>query len=63
MMVGCELHFDATKIVELCLEDGILLNATNSRVVRWLPPLIAEKGHIDAGVSALGRALSRAQIL
>ncbi len=50
-MLGCELKSDASKIVELALEEGVLLNVTNSNVVRWLPPLIAEKEHIDRAVS------------
>ncbi len=56
-MQGCELRVDATKLVEQALEDCVLLNVTNSKVVRWLPPLVAEKGHIDAALEAFSKNL------
>lgn len=57
LMVGTELAFEGSRVVEGMLEDGVLLNLTNTNVLRWLPPLIVEKSHIDAAVGALERTI------
>jgi acetylornithine/N-succinyldiaminopimelate aminotransferase len=44
-------------VVEL-LQQGILINRTHDTVLRFLPPYIIEKKHIDQVIRALDRALS-----
>jgi acetylornithine aminotransferase/acetylornithine/N-succinyldiaminopimelate aminotransferase len=40
------------------LQHGILINRTHDTVLRFLPPYIIEKKHVDAVIRALDRALS-----
>ncbi len=48
----------AKAVVSQLLEQGILINRTHDTVLRFLPPYIIEKKHIDEVVNALDRALS-----
>lgn len=50
---GC----DANDIVLRALGEGLLLNATGPRTLRFLPPLICEKSHVDALIERLKRLL------
>ena len=56
LMVGCDLVEDAPsapEVVSAALERGFVLNATGPRTLRFLPPLICERAHVDALVAAL----------
>jgi acetylornithine/N-succinyldiaminopimelate aminotransferase len=44
-------------VVSQLLKQGILINRTHDTVLRFLPPYIIEKKHVDAVVRALDRAL------
>jgi predicted acetylornithine/succinylornithine family transaminase len=46
-MIGVEMYFECSKIVESLRQKSILVNCTNSSVVRILPPLISQKSDID----------------
>jgi acetylornithine/N-succinyldiaminopimelate aminotransferase len=48
----------AKAVVNQLLERGILINRTHDTVLRFLPPYIIEKKHIDEVIRALDRALS-----
>jgi len=48
----------AKAIVGQLLEQGILINRTHDTVLRFLPPYIIEKKHVDAVIRALDRGLS-----
>jgi len=53
---------DAAKaIVKELLAEGIIINRTHDKVLRFLPPYIIEKKHVDELVEALDRALSRSE--
>lgn len=60
LMIGVELDSaDRTKvIVREALSHGLILNRTNETVLRFLPPLIVKKNHIDAAVRILKRLLT-----
>jgi len=47
----------AKAIVGQLLEQGILINRTHDTVLRFLPPYIIEKKHVDEVIRALDRAL------
>ncbi len=47
------------EVVAACMELGLLVNSPQPSTVRLMPPLIAEKVHIDAATDILERALSR----
>ena len=57
LMAGLELSFDGTSLVDRLVERGVLLNLTNSKVLRWLPPLNIRKEHINIGVEEVKSAL------
>jgi predicted acetylornithine/succinylornithine family transaminase len=46
-MIGVEMNFECTRIIESLRRKNILVNCTNSNVVRILPPLISQKQDID----------------
>jgi len=46
-MLGVELGCDGSKVVQLMRERKILVNCTNVKVIRLLPPLIVTKEDID----------------
>lgn len=46
-MLGVQLTFNGTPVIEQLFERKILSNCTNDTVIRILPPLIAEKQDID----------------
>ena len=48
----------AKAIVGQLLQQGILINRTHDTVLRFLPPYIIEKKHVDQVIRALDRALS-----
>jgi predicted acetylornithine/succinylornithine family transaminase len=58
LMRGVELRVDATPVIDLARERGLLVNRTNERVVRLLPPLTIETADIDAGVEILDNVLA-----
>ncbi|HET9362524.1 MAG TPA: acetylornithine/succinylornithine family transaminase [Vicinamibacterales bacterium] len=58
LMRGVELRVDATPVVDLARERGLLVNRTNERVVRLLPPLTIETADIDAGIEILDTVLA-----
>jgi acetylornithine/N-succinyldiaminopimelate aminotransferase len=48
----------AKAVVSQLLNQGILINRTHETVLRFLPPYIIEKKHVDEVIRALGRALA-----
>ncbi len=46
-MIGVEMKFKCSEIIRSLREKKVLANCTNSNVIRILPPLIAQKKHID----------------
>jgi acetylornithine/N-succinyldiaminopimelate aminotransferase len=63
LMLGLDLDSAATAkaVVAQLLEQGILINRTHETVLRFLPPYIIQKKHVDQVVSALDAALTAAK--
>ncbi len=61
LMVGVELNSAdlAKAVVSDLLKKGIIINRTHETVLRFLPPYIIKKKHVDEVVSALDSALQR----
>lgn len=60
LMVGadlCEEAPSAPEVVERALEHGLVLNAPGPRTLRFLPPLICEKEHVDTMIARLAALL------
>lgn len=60
LMIGMELETaDAAKAVfKHMLERGVVVNRTDETVIRFLPPYIIQKTHVDQAIRELDRALA-----
>ena len=47
LIIGMELNIEGKEIVSMCLKQGIILNCTLDKILRFLPPLIVKKQEID----------------
>lgn len=59
LLVGMELTIDGKDIVMECLKDGLLINCTMDKILRFLPPLIVTKEEIDSMLEILYGVLKR----
>ena len=55
---GIELRVDATQVVDYAREHGLLINRTDEKVVRLLPPLNIEAADLDRAMTILDAALA-----
>jgi len=53
LMVAAELAVPGKTVVREALEAGFLLNCTQEKVLRFLPPLTIERHHVDQLIAAL----------
>jgi predicted acetylornithine/succinylornithine family transaminase len=60
LMLGVVLDRPGAAVVQRCLADGLLINCTADRVLRFLPPLVIERGLVDDGLAILEKALAAA---
>ena len=58
LMRGLQLAVDATPVVDEARGRGLLVNRTDEKVVRLLPPLTIEAGEIDRAVDMLDAVLA-----
>jgi acetylornithine/N-succinyldiaminopimelate aminotransferase len=63
LMVAAELKSaDVAKaVMKQMLERGIIINRTHDKVLRFLPPYIIEREHIDEVIAALDKSCRRAK--
>src|SRR5436309_1346187 len=63
MMVAMDLESAdlAKAVVAQLLAKGILINRTHDTVLRFLPPYVAQKKHVDEVIDALDQALGTAK--
>lgn len=59
LMVGVELDVDAGQVIERGYDHGLLLIKARERVVRFVPPLIVERTHIDEMIDGLAHILEK----
>lgn len=57
LMVAVELKKNASPVLQAMQRDGVLAIPAGSTSVRFLPPLIAQREHLDAAAAAFERAL------
>jgi len=60
LMLGVVLDRPGAPVVQRCLADGLLINCTADRVLRFLPPLVIERALVDDGLAILEKALAAA---
>jgi acetylornithine/succinyldiaminopimelate/putrescine aminotransferase len=51
LLIGAELQSDPKEYVIKCKENGLLVISAGSNTLRFMPPLIVEKKHIDSALS------------
>jgi acetylornithine/succinyldiaminopimelate/putrescine aminotransferase len=56
---GIQLEIPARPIVDAGLAEGVLFNATQDTVVRFLPPYLLEEKHVDKGMRVLKKLLGK----
>ncbi|MCS7227334.1 MAG: aspartate aminotransferase family protein [Endomicrobia bacterium] len=59
LMLGMELNFHARGIVEECLRNGLVVNVTQDKVLRFLPPLIIKEKDVDIAVEILDKIFTK----
>jgi acetylornithine/N-succinyldiaminopimelate aminotransferase len=59
LLIGVELEIEGSKIVEACMHEGLLMNCTAAKVLRFVPPLTIKKKEIDRGLAILEKVLAR----
>lgn len=59
LIIGMELNIEGKEIVSTCLKQGIILNCTLDKILRFLPPLIVKKQEIDRCIKILERVLAK----
>ncbi|MFO7986735.1 MAG: acetylornithine transaminase [Desulfatiglandaceae bacterium] len=57
LIVGVELEIPAAPMVQGCLDKGVLINAPKEKVLRFIPPLVVEKGEINRLITVLDAVL------
>jgi acetylornithine/N-succinyldiaminopimelate aminotransferase len=57
LMIGIDLTFDAGPVVTAAFERGLLVNRTNTTVVRLLPPYVITEADVDAAMPILEAAI------
>ncbi|MCX7937150.1 MAG: acetylornithine/succinylornithine family transaminase [Chlorobi bacterium] len=58
MMLGLELHEDASHVRDALLERGVITNATATTVLRLLPPLILQEEEWEIAYARLYQAIA-----
>lgn len=51
-------HEISAEVVDLCLEQGLLLNPVKPNIIRFMPPLIIQEEEVDEAVNILERTLT-----
>ena len=59
LILGLELEMEGTKVVEACMQEGLLLNCTAYKVLRFVPPLTITQKEIERGLAILETVLAR----
>lgn len=58
LIVGAELNIEGKEVVNKALEKGLILNCIGTNVIRFVPPLVINNGHIDQAIDIFGDVLS-----
>ena len=62
LMLGMELAIPGEIIVKECMKRGLLINCTQERVLRLMPPITVRKEELDEGLEILERVLQEQNI-
>ena len=59
LLLGLELEMEGAAIVDECMKEGLLLNCTAYKVLRFAPPLTITEKEITRGLGILEKVLAR----
>ncbi len=60
LMIGVEMNMeDASKVAEECMKEGLLINCTQKKVLRIMPPITVTKKEVDVAIKKLSKVLER----
>ena len=59
LILGMELSQPGRDIVNQCLDKGLIINCTAGNVLRFVPPLIITKAHVNEMISTLDSVLAQ----
>ncbi len=59
LMLGLELNIPAKWVVPAAQEQGLLINVTAGNIVRFLPPYVIERRHVDQAFTALDKVFEQ----
>jgi acetylornithine/N-succinyldiaminopimelate aminotransferase len=59
LILGLELEMEGAKIVDACMQEGLLINCTAYKVLRFVPPLTIKPKEIEQGLAIVERVLAR----
>ncbi|HTN71568.1 MAG TPA: aminotransferase class III-fold pyridoxal phosphate-dependent enzyme, partial [Methylomirabilota bacterium] len=59
LLLGLELEIEGAKIVDQCMAEGLLINCTASKVLRFVPPLTITEKEITRGLGIVESVLAR----
>ena len=57
LLLGIELAVEAKPVQDFCLEEGLLINCVQNKVLRLVPPLNISYEDIDKALAIIGKAL------
>ena len=58
LLIGLELYEPARPIAEAALERSVLLNLVQGNILRFLPPFLLERTHVDQAIDLLEELLA-----
>lgn len=58
LMQAVELTVPGKAVVQQALAAGLIINCTHENVLRFLPPLLIEKRHVDEAIAILRPVLA-----
>ena len=61
LMVGAEVTRPGREVVDRCMKQGAIINCTAGNVLRFVPPLNINEGHVDEVVAVLDSVLEKWQ--
>jgi acetylornithine/N-succinyldiaminopimelate aminotransferase len=59
LMIGIQLEIDGNKVVDECMEEGLIINCVGGNVLRLLPTFIITKEEADMAVGILDGVLAK----
>jgi acetylornithine/succinyldiaminopimelate/putrescine aminotransferase len=62
LLLGMELELEGKKIVDGCLEKGLLINCVGGNVLRFIPPLIVSSTEVKQAICILDEVMAEIEL-